>query len=104
MLKNILRVVHSVVIGLICSYIASGIQCTVLLVGAEVGLTVVRAVTEHGLLSRNTRLQILASLVLGYTLFPNNARYISWVFFCKGIEAHKALKNFRHQASIFNMK
>ena len=73
-------------------------------VGAEIGLTLLRAFTEHGLFSRNTRFQILASMVLGYTLFPNKARYISWVFFLKGIEAHKALKNVRQSASILNGK
>lgn len=85
MIQNILRVVHSVVIAIICSHIASGYYCPVVLVGAEVGLTILRALIEHGLFSRNTRFQVLASMVLGYTMFPNKAHYISWVFFLKGI-------------------
>ena len=104
MVKNILRVIHSIIIGFICSRIAAGYQIDPIAVGAEVVMTLLRAVVEHGLFSRNTRFQILASMVLGYTLFPNKARYISWVFFLKGIEAHKALKNVRQQASILNGK
>lgn len=101
MILNILRLIHSILIGLICSEIASGYRCSLYIVGAEIGLTISRALLEHGLFSRNTRFQILASMVLGYTLFPNKAHYISWVFFLKGIEAHKALKNMRNQTGIF---
>lgn len=102
MVKNILRLIHSITIGYICAQIASGYEINALVVGAEIGLTFLRAVLEHGLFSRNTRFQVLASLALGYTLFPNRARYLSWVFFLKGIETHKALKNLRQQASILN--
>ena len=102
MLRNLLRLMHSLVIGYICAQIASGYDIGVIVVGVEIGLTLLRGLFEHGLFSRNMRLQLLGSLVLGYTLFPNRARFVSWVFFLKGIEAHKALKNLRNQSSILN--
>ena len=46
-------------------------------------------------MSRRTRANILASLVLGYIIFPNKARYISWIYLIKGIEVHQSLKAFR---------
>ena len=72
------------------------------LVVAEVILTSSRILLEHGLFSRNSRLQILASLSLGYAIFPNKARFVSWGFFLKGIEAHKSLKKVRHQSSMLH--
>lgn len=101
MLTNTLRVVHSVLIALICSNIASGYICSIVLVLAEAALTIARAVIEHGLFSRNTRFQILATLVLGYSLFPNKAHFISWAFFFKGIEVHKSLKKVRLSCFLF---
>lgn len=85
MIKNLLRIIHSVLIAYICAQIASSYDIPPTVIAAEIALTLLRALLEHGLFSRNTRFQILASMVLGYTLFPNKARYISWMFFLKGI-------------------
>lgn len=97
MVKNLLRIVHSIIIvGLIIKIITHE-MCTPLLFGVEVGLTLVRAVAERRIMSRNTRVQIVASMVLGYMLFPNKARLLSWIFLVKGIEVHQALKKFRKE-------
>ena len=85
MITNILRIVHSIIIvGLICR-IVNGEICTPVIFGAEVGLTLIRALLERRLLSRHTKFQIIASMVLGYIMFPNKARFISWIYLIKGI-------------------
>jgi hypothetical protein len=46
-------------------------------------------------MTRHTKVQIIASMVLGYIMFPNKAQFVSWIYLVKGIEVHQSLKAFR---------
>ena len=48
-------------------------------------------------MSRMTRMNIIASVVLGYIIFPNKARFIGWIFLWKGIDVHQSLKAIRKE-------
>jgi len=71
---------------------------------AELALTLIRSVMEKRLNSNRTRAQILLSLMLGYTVFPNKMRSVSWIFFAKTIEVHQTLKTIRNTAALFGGK
>lgn len=95
MLSNLLRLVHTAVILHLFLHIFTGKTCTPAEVAAELLLTVVRAILEKRVNSYRTKAQILLSFLLGYAMFPNKFRHLSWVFIAKGIEVHKSLKQTR---------
>lgn len=94
MIKNILRIFHGIVIvGLIVKIINNEV-CDYTVCGVELALTLMRSVFEGRMISRHTGIQIILTCTLGYLLFPNKARFVSWLFLFKGIEVHQALKSF----------
>ena len=95
MVKNILRIVHSIIIVGLIGRIINEELCTPLIFGVEVGLTLFRALLERRLMARHTKVQIIASMGLGYIMFPNKAQYVSWIYLVKGIEVYQALRAFR---------
>lgn len=85
MATNILRLIHTALILRILLVIVRDETCCKAIVIGEITLTILRAVVERRLSSRRTKIQILISLLLGYLLFPNKLRYLSWLFFLKTI-------------------
>lgn len=102
MATNILRLVHSALILRILLSIVRDEVCSHHLIFAEILLTLVRALLEQRITSKRTKVQILTSLVLGYLLFPNKMRFVSWLFFIKTVQIHQTLKAVRGSFSLFS--
>lgn len=85
MLTNLLRLTHTAIILHLFLHIFRGKICSPTEVGAELLLTVMRAILEKRVSSYRTKVQILLSFLLGYAMFPNKFRHMSWIFMAKGI-------------------
>lgn len=62
---------------------------------AEVVLTLLRCGSEKKITSTRKQLQVVLSLLLGYTVFPNKFYNLSWLYFLKIIDIHQSLKQLR---------
>lgn len=85
MFTNILRLTHSIVIGLIIYHVLLGCYLNPLFFVADLVLILARALIEQRITSRRTRLQILCTMSLGYIIFPNRLRYIGWIYLFNAI-------------------
>lgn len=85
MVTNLLRFLHAVVIIQILVVIFKEEICPIWLFGAEFLMTVIRAFTEKKYSSTRVKVQVILSLLVGYSAFPNKHQQVSWLFFLKSI-------------------
>lgn len=102
MLTNILRLAHSIVIGVIIYHILLGCHLNPIFFLADIFFIFARAVIEKQLTSRKTRFQVLFTMSLGYIIFPNRLRYIGWLYLFNAIELYKSLKAMRATCTLFS--
>lgn len=85
MIQMYLKLAHGLLISYLIWQIVNDDISSPMLAVAEILLTVGRTILERKVIDRYARFQILASMVLGYIMFPNKARFISWIFLIKGL-------------------
>ena len=71
MVVNLLRILHSLLAGLIIFNMVQRKDISSLFMYGELGLTIFRGIVESDIKSVHFKTQIVLSLVLGYYIFPN---------------------------------